>query len=183
MATRKLYLPLLVLLFSGTLLAQANQYKIYSNLGKRPNCYDTTEGWLIVSNQSIAMPFTPKVDVTLSEIRVPVVHPKFNGQDGFTLSVNEDSGGLPGDPVDTWVFKKDDILLDCGFDLARPKKGIPLMKGMQYWLVASASGDQYSVWMFTEPGMFGPLAYDANNNGWQPYKGELGAFEVLGNEF
>jgi hypothetical protein len=106
-----MYLPLLVLLFSGTLLAQTNQYKIYSNLGKPPNCYDTVEGWLIVSNQSIAMPFTPKVDATLTEIRVPVVHPKNNGQDGFTLSVNEDSGGLPGNPIHTWAFKTDDILL------------------------------------------------------------------------
>ena len=180
-----MYLPLAVLLLSGTLLAQTNQYRIYSNFRKPPHCYDTEEGWLISWYQSMGMPFIPKVDATLTEVRVPVAHPKYGGwQDGFTLSVNEDSGGLPGNPIRIWVFKKDDISLNCGFDRARSKKGILLTKGVQYWIVASASGHQVSGWVFTyKEHATGPLAYDENNTGWQAYNGYLGAFEVLGNEF
>ena len=117
-------------------------YKIYSNLGAGKNpCYSQGgTAWLVGQGQSIAMPFTPKADAELTEIGLGFGHCKFCGPDGGTVTLYQDSNGVPGETIHIWRFRKlgTSKLESCWVTLGKSTRGLPLKKGKQYWVAASA---------------------------------------------
>lgn len=165
----------------------ANLYTIFSNLGKKPNCYYPYEGWTVSGKKSllgfsqyVAMDFTPKADATVTEIRLAL----FNvaGKQGAVISLNEDSNGLPGNPIHTWVTKKlgNYGKLPCVLTMVSSKQGLPVHKGTQYWVVAAATGTEWDGWLYTYDESTGDLAIDYNDQGWVTEDSNLAAFAVLG---
>jgi hypothetical protein len=161
-------------------------YTIFNNFeGKRlPKCYDLTEGWLVGHGWSVAMPFTPRASVRLTEVDVVLAHCEYGcGTDGGTVSVNEDNNGLPGNSIHTWRFEKfglSDWYRCPDVTKARSKGGIQLKKGTQYWIVASAPDAATNGWNWTYDEEKGNYAYQENNAGWTPAYNQLSTFGAFG---
>jgi hypothetical protein len=155
-------------------------YKIYSNLGVNGACYGTQGGWVVGLGQSIAMPFTPKVDATLSEIVLGLLHGV--GGDFARVSLNQDDNGLPGRAVRTWVLGKLGLYKwhSCYVSVARSREGLPLKAGTQYWVVAAAPYSTWDTWEYTYNDIQGNFAYEENNGGWTRDDSYLSAFGVFG---
>jgi len=161
-------------------LGASNLYKIYSDFGNnKGNCYGT-EGWTVGLGQSIAMPFTPKADAKATEFVLGL----FSVYTGYTttVSLNQDSNGLPGKVIHKWTLKKlgTSHFHVCDATITRSKKGLSLNAGTQYWVVASAPSAAWDVWDFTYGGVMGNFAYEENGQGWNADSGNLGAFGVFG---
>lgn len=162
----------------------AGLYTIFSNFGKKPNCYNQQEGWTVAGKHSplgfsqyIAMIFTPQADATVTELKLALF-----GQLGAVISLNEDSDGLPGKPIHTWVTSKlgNSGKPPCVYTAVKSKQGLPVQKGTQYWVVAAARGTEWDVWNFTYKGSTGDFAYDYDDEGWKIENSYLSAFAVLG---
>lgn len=159
-------------------------YTIFSNLGQKPNCYDPTNGWQVAGkqsslqeSQSIGMSFVPLADATVTEIKLPLVY--LRGERGGVVSLNEDSQGLPGAPIHTWIVSKF-ATPPCSYLVVKSRTGLPVKKGTQYWIVASAKRTELDGWAFTYTDAKGNLAYNLGNEGWENDYGFLSAFAVLG---
>jgi hypothetical protein len=159
---------------------------IFSNLGPRNNPYDCANGWIVSgpnssygSSQWIAMPFVPKANSTVTEIKIAVEGP---GTGGFTLTLNVDSSGLPGRALHTWEIKNP--IINCiTLDTVTYNRGIRISRGKQYWVVArtdSTNQDAVNAWDFVFNDAIGPFAYDLNNAGWTADNSNLSAFAVYG---
>ena len=158
-------------------------YKIYSNLGKKGDCFYWREGWLVGGGQYDAMPFTPKADAKVTEIQIALFNCEFGcGTDVATVSLNRDSGGLPGNAIHAWTLHKlgTSKWHSCPMTTAKSKKGISLKKGKQYWLVAEAPYGTTDSWAYTYNLIRGNWAYEENNGGWLPTFDYLSAFGVFG---
>jgi hypothetical protein len=158
-------------------------YKIYSNLGKTVHgtCYNTSEGWKVGMGQSIAMPFTPKVDAKLNELVLGL----FGSPGAFAIvSVNKDDNGLPGKAIHTWVVG--DLGMhewhSCYVGIAKVKKGLPLQGGTQYWVVTAAPYSTTDAWYYTYNDSEGDFAYKEGTGGWNSEDSYLSAFGVFGTE-
>jgi hypothetical protein len=72
----------------------ASLTRIYSNLGtSKTDLYNGTYGWAVTVKQSVAIPFTPKYDSHISQVRVAASHA--NGANQVNLSIYEGSGAVP----------------------------------------------------------------------------------------
>jgi hypothetical protein len=72
----------------------ASLTKIYSNLGtSKTDLYNATYGWAISLNESVAIPFTPKYDSHISQVRVAASY--LGGANQVNLSIYEGSGDVP----------------------------------------------------------------------------------------
>jgi hypothetical protein len=74
--------------------------KIYSNLGVKTDAYNDTEGWSLSGPtaadgfiQFDAMPFTPKVNASVTQVQVAVQYR--SGANQINLSIYTDAGGAP----------------------------------------------------------------------------------------
>jgi len=169
----------------------AGLYTIFSNFGKKPDCYNRSNGWLVSgkdspfvgTSQYIAMKFTPSSDASVREIKMALL---WGGlyKDAAVVSLNEDSNGLPGNPIQSWVTGKLGMFgtPPCNYTMVKSKQGLPVQKGTQYWIVAEGRGTETNVWGFTYKGTQGDFAYDYNNEGWKIEYEHLSTFAVLGTQ-
>src|SRR5262249_45699939 len=88
----------------------AKLFTIFTNLGKGRNLYTHDVGWDVAGSDSgvteewIAIPFTPKANAEVTRIAVAVQH-NTGAPNSFLLSLNLDSAGLPGRAIHTWSAK------------------------------------------------------------------------------
>jgi len=158
--------------------------KIYSNFGSRTDAYDDKLGWAVAGPDSklgkeqwIAMPFTPKTDATVMQIKIPVGWDGLGyGANGFTLTINSGSTTLPGKVLHQWALQN---LFSwgtcCSVDVANNKQGIKIKKGQHYWIVAktgSTTAQTIDVWAYTWNHVMGSISYNLGQ-GWKPYPNQV----------
>ena len=86
----------------------------------------------------VAVPFTPSSNMTVNKVEVSVGY--YTQNVPLTLSVNEDSSGLPGKAIQSWNVKVPFPYGDCcTLVSASSKTGVPVTGGTQYWLVVGTS--------------------------------------------
>src|SRR5271163_46970 len=66
---------------------------IYSSFKSKTDLYNDTYGWAISLEESVAVPFTPKSDAHLSEVRVPVKY--IAGDNQVNVSIYAGPGSVP----------------------------------------------------------------------------------------
>jgi hypothetical protein len=161
------------------------EYKvIYSNLSADPpDRYEKTEGWSVFARHrgccsSRAMPFIPNESGHIRKIRIAITHIEFTNR--MTVSLRADAGGVPGDIIDKIDFSSLPTYGTCCRVQTWKVKGIPVVAGSRYWLVARASeaGSRFW-WNANNTGAAGTSAY-AEDGEWHLRDGDLGAFSVLG---
>jgi hypothetical protein len=164
----------------------AGLVKLYSNLGSKTDAYDDNLAWVVFGpgtgfQQWMAMPFTPKANATIRQIKVAVGNE--GGTNSVTLLLSSDAGGVPGKTIHKWEVKN---LFTwggcCSLDLAKTS-GVKVKKGKLYWIVAetdSTNSDAQDVWAYTWNHAMGDIAFNTGA-GWQPsLKQVLAAYAVYG---
>jgi len=124
------------------------------------------------------MKFTPKTDAAVTEIKLALLA---YDKRGAVISLNEDSDGLPGKPIHTWVLSKLGNIGNgfCVLTAVKSKQGLPVQKGTQYWVVAAARGKEAAYWDFAYKAPIGDFAVN-HGAGWEKIDDYLSAFAVLG---
>jgi hypothetical protein len=162
--------------------------KIYSNLGKGSNVYNSIAGVGILGPdagqpwpQSVGCGFRPKADHTVTEIQVGATY--VQGTNTLVVSLNEDNKGIPGKALHTWHFSNLPTFGSCcTLQTAKYSKGIPVKKGKLYWVVLSPQKkfqDTYDVWNNNFAGTQGTFSNNIGS-GWNSSYQVLGAFGVFG---
>jgi hypothetical protein len=151
---------------------------IYTNLGPKNDAYLGTDGWSITGFNSfggssdafeIALPFTPKSNSHLSQIRAALQYDG-SGSNQVNLSIYSDRGGTPGTllagPVT--VTNLPNFPSCCALAVANFTP-LALTGGTKYWVVANTpvsgqGSDFVGAWNFNHR----ILPYAASNgvNGW-----------------
>ena len=117
---------------------------IYSNLGKGTNVYSAIDGWLLAGPNSIygvkgeefiALPFTPKSDAHVSELRAGLQYD--TGPNQVNLSLYSDTNGAPGTllagPVTVTNLPAYGTCCTLAIADFTP---VPVTAGTKYWVVA-----------------------------------------------
>jgi hypothetical protein len=162
--------------------------KIYSNLGKGSNVYNSIAGVGILGPdagqpwpQSVGCGFRPKADHTVTEIQVGATY--VQGTNTLVVSLNEDNKGIPGKALHTWHFSNLPTFGSCcTLQTAKYSKGIPVKKAKLYWVVLSPQKkfqDTYDVWNNNFAGTQGTFSNNIGS-GWNSSYQVLGAFGVFG---
>jgi hypothetical protein len=168
--------------------ASSKLVKIYSNLGKGSNVYNSVAGVGILGTdagqpwpESVGSGFRPKADRIVTEIQVGATY--VQGTNTLVVSLNQDNKGIPGKALHTWHFSNLPVFGDCcTLQTAKYAKGIAVKKGKLYWVVLSPQKqfqDTYDVWNDN----FGETQGTWANNigsGWNSSYQVLGAFGVFG---
>jgi hypothetical protein len=129
--------------------------------------------------RQIAVPFTPNFTFTLHGISLPLSYS--GGDNNATISLLADSGGLPGNTLDSWVVSN--LPSDSppsGTTTVLDTFNTMLQAGQQYWVEVQAFGDTLIQWYENGLGFTGGM--ENNGSGWQPLSGagSLPAFSVTG---
>jgi hypothetical protein len=134
----------------------------------------------------IAVPFTLTANHTVYALEASVGY--VEGTNSVTLSLNADSGGLPG----TALATADSTNLEnygscCQLAIIKDPAGIPVTAGTQYWVVASTdstNSDVFDAWAFNSTDMRETYTYafqNANTGGaWESSEGLLPGWAVIG---
>lgn len=140
-----------------------------------------------------AVPFTPAANMTVKEMEASVVWAE--GTNAVVMSLNSDSGGLPGKPLHTWNVKNlATIGTCCQLATVKSLTGIAVTKGTQYWLVVKTNANDaniFAAWEVNSTDMrshpFASYCDDSkqgncngNSKKWVPVSGLLPGFAVLG---
>jgi hypothetical protein len=183
--------------------------KIFDNLAAPPSGTYWGEVELIIlggggnstfPDDQIAAAFTPSANHTATKIEVAVVQSSLGyGTAGFTLSLNQDAGGVPGKALLTAQLPglpNNGSGWCCALIVGSIPSGIALSGGTQYWVVVNGQGSQTSdaaAWDMNATDQLHPFldavycSYTSkcpNGNGWYPFSGTIygtgAAFAVLG---
>jgi len=167
----------------------ANLFTIFSNLGTGKNVYTDNVGWDVagpdsgVSEEWIAMPFTPTSDAEVTQISVAIQH-NTGSPNSFVLGLNRDSGGLPGKVIRKWEVKHlPRFGTCCTLDVVGDTKGLKVKRGTQYWVAAETNSSERKTrdeWDLAYARVEGRFAIDANGQGWYQYTAFTSAFGVFG---
>jgi len=140
-----------------------------------------------------AVPFTPAANMTVREVEASVLWAE--GTNAVVMSLNHDSGGLPGTSIHTWNVKNLAIIGSCcQLATGKSKTGIAVKKGTQYWLVVGTNSNDsniFAAWEINSTDMrlhpFASYCDDSkqgNCNGtsgqWTAVSALLPGFAVLG---
>jgi hypothetical protein len=166
---------------------------IYTNLGPKKNAYLGSDGWSITGFNSfggssdafeIALPFTPKSDSHLSQVRAALQYDG-SGSNQVNFSIYSDAGGTPGTllagPVA--VLNLPNFPSCCALAIANFTP-LAITGGTQYWVVANTppsgqGSDFVGVWNWNYKTL--PFAGSNGVNGWFAEIGDTWpAGEVLG---
>jgi hypothetical protein len=168
--------------------ASSKLVKIYSNLGKGSNVYNSIAGVGILGPdagqpwpQSVGCGFRPTADHTVTEIQVGATY--VQGANTLVVSLNEDNKGIPGKALHTWHFSNLPTFGSCcTLQTAKYARGIPVKKEKLYWVVLSPQKqfkDTYDVWNNNFAGTQGTFSNNIGS-GWNSSYQVLGAFGVFG---
>src|SRR5580704_2026873 len=193
----------------GRDISDAKYVKIFDNLAAPPSGTYWGEVELIIvggggnstfPDDQIAAAFTPSANHTATKIEVAVVESSLGyGTSGFTLSLNQDSGGVPGKALLTAQLPglpNNGLGWCCALVIGSIPSGIALSGGTQYWVVVNGQGSQTSdaaAWDMDATNQLHPFldavycSYTSKcpkGNGWYPFSGTIygtgAAFAVLG---
>jgi hypothetical protein len=185
--------------------SQAAAKKIYSNLGPAGDLFDPSNGWLISGpnsgqqQQAIALPFTPKTDINLEGIELPVGW--YGGLNSVNVCIYADFGGLPGEVVECvtmynmYPFGGGFYYPNCVWELPRPFYPWPcvclnvwewnpflLTHKVRYWVSVYPDPyepDFYGGWYWNYKDATGPFAY-FDGTQWNAANDVLPAVELFG---
>jgi len=159
---------------------------VFSNFGPL-DTFNTQDGFpvsgpksLLGQSITVAMGFTSPGNFTLSQIDVAVSY--FAGVNDVVLTLNTDSGGIPGAIMESWTLTG---LPNFGSDYApltlTSVPGVRLDAGQIYWLEASAGEPtNLSVWNQNSIGETGTID-EYFSGGWHEFSNRAqGAFDVIG---
>jgi len=137
--------------------------------------------------------FTPAGNYYLTQIDVALSFGGYAGMpdadtNGFTLSLNQDSGGVPGAAIETWtgLTAPDPVIgTSSVVETVLPVSTVTLLAGVQYWIVASpAASNSLDSWAQNAYDGTGPGGIFAVNPGSGFVVHNVGsddlAFDVLG---
>lgn len=166
---------------------------IYNNLGTKTNAYLDTDGWSITgfnsfggsgSAFSVALPFTPKSNSHVSQVRVAVQYDGL-GANQVNLSIYGDAAGIPGTLLAGPVTVTNLSVFGTCCTLAIANfTPVAVTAGSQYWVVAGAplsgqGSDFVGVWDWVSK----QIIFGGTNgvNGWSAINVDgLPAGKVLG---
>jgi hypothetical protein len=165
--------------------------KIFNNLSRYPDGAYWCCTSLIISGPNsqigslswIAAPFTANADITVSRIVLGLGH--VTGKNAVVVTLNSDSGGLPGTELASTTVSNLPAFPSCCVVAQAKGQGVTLSTGQQYWVVVktnSGDSDTLAGWNFndTEQVVEGSEAINTGT-GWQPLKSLVApAFQVLG---
>ena len=150
--------------------------KIFSNLGPATSAY-SNGGWnldgptsLAGSSQFMAMPFKPKANAHVSQIRAAVQY-SGSGANQVNLSLYSDVSGAPGVLLAGPVTVKNLPTFFTCCELATANiPSTAVTAGTQYWVVADTpstgtGSDFYGVWAFVSPSK-SLVGADLGGGGW-----------------
>jgi len=163
--------------------APATLMKIYSNLGPATSAYSSSAWSLNGPNsaaglsQFIAMPFTPKANAHVSQVRAALQY-NGSGANRVNLSLYSDASGVPGvllaGPV---TVKNLPTYFSCCKLASATFDNVAVTAGTQYWVVADtpAAGtgsDFYGVWAFVPPSKLS-VGADVGGGGWFSFQASV----------
>jgi hypothetical protein len=166
---------------------------IAGNLSKYPyGTYFCCYGYTITGPQGflgyavwVAVPFTPTTTMTAKKIQVSVGY--VEGPNGVTLSLNADSGCLPGAAIATAnVTNLSDYGDCCTLATAQGGSGVTVNAGTQYWVVVSTGSTTtttFDAWAFNSTDMretYAFASYNSSSGGWAASEGLLPGYAVYG---
>jgi hypothetical protein len=174
--------------------SDASLTTIAGNLSRYPNgvffcCYGFTisaSGSVIGSTNWVAIPFTPNANYSVKKVEASVGY--VTGTNGVTLSVNADSGGVPGAALAGLNLTGLETFGNCcTLAVAGGAAGLPVTQGTQYWVVVSTSNstqDTWDAWAFNSTDMrLFPFAFFSSQNGvWLTSSNYLPGYAVLGTQ-
>jgi hypothetical protein len=156
---------------------------IYSNLKSKTDLYNDSYGWAISLEESVAVPFTPKSDAHVSEVRVPVKY--FGGDNQVNVSIYGGSGAVPetllAGPVVVTNLPGPGTCCTVAVASFSP---LAVTAGTQYWVVvgtpSSGTGSDFEgAW--DSIAKIVPVAFNFQDNGWADVTAyTLPACQVLG---
>jgi len=150
--------------------------KIFSNLGPATAAY-AGSAWLLTGplsasggSQFIAMPFTPKQNAHVSQVRAAVQY-NASGANQVNLSLYSDASGAPGTLLAGPVTVKNlPTFYTCCKTANASFPAVAVTAGTQYWIVADTpttgtGSDLEGVWCFVPPTKI-LVGADENSGGW-----------------
>jgi len=165
--------------------------KIYSNLGTGKNVYNGIGGYGILGKnagqpwpESVARGFRPTANHTVTEIDLGITYVQGTNIVVVSLNENDAKNHIPGKALHTWRFKNLPAFgTCCTLQVAKFAKGIPVKKGLMYWVVVSPDQqfqDTYDVWNNDANGQQGPFSNNIGS-GWEKQSlQQLANFGVFG---
>ncbi len=125
-------------------LATKNPNGLYFSLGG-----ETINGPWWGSTAWYAVSFTPKFNATVTTIELPLGYVFSFSSTDVIVSLNADSGGVPGDALQTWTPTIDtSVLLGSCCSIYTETGSVAVIAGQQYWVVVSteSDSDMYVAW-------------------------------------
>jgi hypothetical protein len=165
---------------------KASLKQIYSTFNPdRQQKYDCCGGVYIATRDSpdgfrqyIGIPFIPVESVRVRRIKVAMSH--MSGSQTVAISLRADAAGLPGEVIQHFQLTALQDFGQCCDTVSMSTKGIDLVAGTRYWVVARATGETSAAWNNNTIGARGDLAVN-EGRGWIVLPdSELTAFAVLG---
>ena len=161
---------------------------IYNNFSSYPlGRYWCCSGWTISGPDSLigddiaaAMPFTAPGNANVTKIIVGVGY--VTGANGVTVSLYDDSGGLPGTSLGSLDNTGLPQFGSC-CTVVKSNVGIPITAGNKYWVVVSTGPntlDTWDAWNQNDTNQTNQPFASRTNGVWTPSSGILGAFAVQG---
>jgi hypothetical protein len=132
-------------------------------------------GYYLLSNTpDIAVKFTVPVSLgyELDSVTLPMEY--ILSTNSYTLSVNQDAGGVPGTAVETWTTSG-----GPGLSTVSSVLDPVLVSGQTYWLLANVSGDTFMGWHLNDQGATSHT-YANDGPGWEPTAPTDVAFRITG---
>lgn len=133
---------------------------------------------------SEAMPFTPSVNATVTSIGVAISY--IGGDNEVAVSLNADSGGLPGATLGSFDISNLPGMGECCTTEVESIPGVAVTAGTQYWIVVQTttpSDTTWAAWNENDTNQTSqPFAYQNSQqgSGWFATEGILGGFGVAG---
>jgi hypothetical protein len=168
----------------------SNLAVLFNNFNSDPNnVYECCVGYTISGPSSAvaatyadAMPFTPGMNATVTKIAVAVGY--VTGTNAVTVSLNADSGGLPGAVLKKFNLSGLPAFGSCCVVETHGTGGVPVTAGTQYWVVVKTTKktkDTWDAWNLNNTDTSSQTFAFYNNGSWGLTSGTLAAFKVMGN--
>lgn len=166
--------------------------KMFDNSSRYPlGVYWCCNGWTISGTGSQlgfqtaeAMPFTPTMSATVTHIGVAIGY--ISGDNQVIVSLNADSGGLPGTSLGSFTAANLPALGTCCAVEVGTIPGISVTAGTQYWIVVQTSTSNSTTWAAWNENDTDQSTQNfafqnsQDGSGWISTEGILGAFGVGG---
>ncbi len=169
--------------------SSARASTLFNNLNANPlskyNCCNsyTIEGSSTAQYFAQGFSFTPSASESVSQVDIALQI--FGGTDSVVVTLNADSGGLPGAVLETWnVSGLPAPATCCTLQSLAPGVPLTLTSGTIYWLIATpGAADTFAGWNLNNTSSTGPRAVQSSSGGAFSLFGATdtqGAFDVIG---